>query len=430
MKLKGILFDLFDTLVYLDLPNFKSRRSEIAEKIGVDVKNFNEVWKSRLKERTSGGIPNMVTMMETAISDLGLDSGDYDVKGLADMEVKAVAESTVTYPGVRDMLERLKRRGYSLCLVTNASESVEKALNGLEWMDLFDSWIFSYKVGVNKPEAGIYEAALEAMCLEGGECLFVGDGGSGELDGAKSVGFTTVKVSQPHQDRSFSRSEKADYLLSSITEVLALVRNIEKENAVPWSFEEAGKLWQELKEKDSFTAEHTRRVADIVKRFALGLGWKEEHVRIIEAAALLHDIGKLNMSDGLFEKIETGERLDKSELQQVKTHIEETGRFRKYRNVPKLILQALKFHHERYDGEGYPLGLKSKEIPMGVRMISIADFYDTVVVQREWKTPELQKPLSEKDALKLLVEESVNRFDPELVKMFFKTVFKKETAVT
>jgi putative two-component system response regulator len=91
------------------------------------------------------------------------------------------------------------------------------------------------------------------------------------------------------------------------------------------------------------------------------------------------------------------------------------------------VTDCLRYHHERFDGTGYPCGIGGQEIPLSVRMLSIADFYDTVVYQRAWKTPELQRPLGKKDALLLLIDESATRFDPEIVKLFIRIVLEEGT---
>lgn len=187
---------------------------------------------------------------------------------------------------------------------------------------------------------------------------------------------------------------------------------------------EAEALWELLKNKDLFTAEHTRRVSEMTKKFADGTGWKTEDARNLASAALIHDVAKLDIPDELFEKMKIGKELTEDEIETVRQHAGNDLILREYGDVPQIVKDVLKYHHERFDGSGYPNGISGEEIPLGVRMLSIADFYDTIVVQRPWKTPKLQKPLNEKDAIKLLIEESVIRFDPDLVSKFISVVLK------
>jgi putative two-component system response regulator len=188
---------------------------------------------------------------------------------------------------------------------------------------------------------------------------------------------------------------------------------------------EAEKLLKKLEKKDSFTAEHARRVADMVEKFAKGLEWKLSDVRAIKMAGLLHDMGKLDLPDEIFDKIRQGEKLTKEDTARIRSHAGKTDVVENYEKVPQLVKDALMYHHEYYDGNGYPHKIKGTDIPEGVRMLTIADYYDTVVVQRPWKTPELQKPMGKHEGIKILIDESFKRFDPELVTGFIKIVLEE-----
>jgi HD-GYP domain-containing protein (c-di-GMP phosphodiesterase class II) len=188
---------------------------------------------------------------------------------------------------------------------------------------------------------------------------------------------------------------------------------------------EVEKLLKKLEKKDMFTADHARRVADMVEKFADGLGWKQSDVRNLKIAGLLHDIGKLDLPDEIFTKIRKGEKLTKEETGEIRSHTGKTEPVDGYGRVPQIVKDVLLYHHEHYDGSGYPHKIKEKEIPEGVRMLSIADYYDTVVVQRPWKTPELQKPMGKREGIKILIDESFKRFDPEFVTGFIKIVLEE-----
>jgi HD-GYP domain-containing protein (c-di-GMP phosphodiesterase class II) len=193
------------------------------------------------------------------------------------------------------------------------------------------------------------------------------------------------------------------------------------------TLKEAKNLLKKLEEKDSFTAEHTRRVADMAEKFAVGMGWKKSDVRALKIAGLLHDMGKLDLPDTIFEKIRKGEKLTREETAEIRTHAGRTDILDKYEKVPQLVRDVLLYHHERFDGRGYPYKLKGEDIPEGVRMLTIADFFDTVVVQRPWKTPELQKPLGKHEGIRTLIDESFARFDPNMVKEFIKIVLEENS---
>jgi HAD superfamily hydrolase (TIGR01509 family) len=427
VAITGIIFDLYDTLAHFDLSALDLFRQHIAQEMGVSLRDFKKSWKKFFIERCKGEIPGMVRMMQVIAADLGVDAGRLDFEELARMEKEGIMASTRPYLGVDRMIERLKGRGYRLGLLSNASENVEYVVDRLPWMKYFDQIVLSYQAGVMKPDPSIFRLALEKMRLSPGECLYVGDGGSMELDGAMEVGMTTVKVVQPNQEADQKRSGRCDYLIDSITRLPALLEGLSGGPSATLDEGEAEKLWEMLNQKDSFTASHSRRVSDMLEKFARGMDWPEEDANSLKISGLLHDLGKIELPDGIFSKLHNGEDLHEDELEMIKKHAGYTGYLENYRDLPGIVTDCLRYHHERFDGTGYPCGIGGQEIPLSVRMLSIADFYDTVVYQRAWKTPELQRPLGKKDALLLLIDESATRFDPEIVKLFIRIVLEEGT---
>ena len=185
---------------------------------------------------------------------------------------------------------------------------------------------------------------------------------------------------------------------------------------------EALRLWEILWKKDVFTAEHCRRVQGIVSLFARCLGWKEEDIRQLKTGALLHDLGKTEIPDELFKKIKKGEKLSEDEKQLIKEHTENVQLIEEYHEVSPIVVNIIRFHHERYNGTGYPKGLKGEEIPSEVRILSIADYYDTIISQRSHKIPKTMKPLNKLDCIRILIDESNMIFAPDIVEKFIKYV--------
>lgn len=185
---------------------------------------------------------------------------------------------------------------------------------------------------------------------------------------------------------------------------------------------EASRLWEILREKDMFTAEHCRRVQEMVSLFARSLGWNEEDIKWLKIGALLHDMGKVDVPDNIFDKIRKGESLTAEEKKIIKEHAGHTGSIEEYSDVSPIVENILKYHHERYNGSGYPNGLAGEEIPMEVRILSIADYYDSIISQRSHKIPETMKPLNKLDGIKILIDEASLRFAPDIVEKFIKYV--------
>lgn len=165
-----------------------------------------------------------------------------------------------------------------------------------------------------------------------------------------------------------------------------------------------------LEAKDSYTRGHSDRVAQYSVAMAKELGWNEEEIKNLEYMAQLHDIGKIGVPDGLLNKPWP---LSDEEFAVIKRHPVIGGEILKeVRAIPNLHLGAL-HHHERYDGGGYPDGLKGEGIPIEARIISVADTYDAMASNRAYR-PRLR----EKDILTELKDVKGTQLDPKLVDVF------------
>ncbi len=162
--------------------------------------------------------------------------------------------------------------------------------------------------------------------------------------------------------------------------------------------------------KDAYTSGHSVRVAKCSKEIAKRLGWSEEEVRNIYNIGLLHDIGKIGVPDSILNK---PSRLSDEEFVQIKKHPVIGGEILKnIRMIPGVADGAL-YHHERYDGKGYPFGLAGEEIPYCARIIAIADAYDAMTSNRIYraKLPN-QRVIAEFERC------SGTQFDPHLAHVF------------
>ncbi len=156
-----------------------------------------------------------------------------------------------------------------------------------------------------------------------------------------------------------------------------------------------------------YTAKHSERVAYYSSQIARRLRRSDEQIETITRAARIHDLGKLSIWKGMLNKPAS---LNQQELLEVHTHpsrgAELVSRFPDYRNGRDLILH----HHERYDGKGYPDGLKGDQIPLGARIIAVADAVDAMLSDRSYR-----KALTIAETMKELERNSGKQFDPALV---------------
>jgi putative nucleotidyltransferase with HDIG domain len=162
--------------------------------------------------------------------------------------------------------------------------------------------------------------------------------------------------------------------------------------------------------KDAYTANHSSRVRNYSKMIAEKIGFSVEMTKQIEYAALMHDIGKIGISENILKR--------DGALSQEETEVMKSHPIIGYNIIaPMSFLSELApivlYHHERYDGSGYPEKLSKDNIPLGARIISIADSYDAMTSDRPYR-----KALTKEESISELVRKSGTQFDPKIVEIF------------
>jgi hypothetical protein len=169
-----------------------------------------------------------------------------------------------------------------------------------------------------------------------------------------------------------------------------------------------------IEARDNFTGGHSVKVCEYSVKLAKKIGLSDDEISNIMKASILHDIGKMGIPDNILLKPGS---LSKDEYNTIMTHPEIgcsiLSRVRGLEDILPLIL----YHHERVDGTGYPYGLRGDKIPIGARIIAIADAYDAMTSNRPYR-----KALVKKEAKKRLLEASGTQFDPELVNKFMEII--------
>lgn len=167
--------------------------------------------------------------------------------------------------------------------------------------------------------------------------------------------------------------------------------------------------------RDPLTAGHSEKVTEYSVGICKEMEIDREYREMIRVAALLHDYGKIGVSDAILKK---PGRLSASEYDIVKGHAEKTEAILEqihfdgiYREVPKIAGA----HHEKFDGTGYPRGLKGNQIPLGARIIAVADVFEAVTAKRHYRNS-----MGMERALALVRENSGTHFDPNVVDAFLR----------
>jgi diguanylate cyclase (GGDEF)-like protein/putative nucleotidyltransferase with HDIG domain len=159
--------------------------------------------------------------------------------------------------------------------------------------------------------------------------------------------------------------------------------------------------------KDDTTASHVRRVQIYAKEIGKDLGLCESEMRALEAAALLHDIGKLAVPEYIISK---PGKLTPDEFEKMKIHPVVGAEILERVHFPYPVVPIVRSHHEKYDGTGYPDGLAGEEIPIGARILSAVDCLDALSSDRQYR-----RALPIEDAMLMVEAQSGKSFDPQVV---------------
>ena len=170
--------------------------------------------------------------------------------------------------------------------------------------------------------------------------------------------------------------------------------------------------------RDRMTARHSAAVAHYSREIAAAIGMSEMEQETVHTAGLLHDIGKFNLPDDI---LKADAKLGEAEWRLIRSHPEEGARLLAdldgYADAAELVLA----HHERWDGDGYPRGLSGVQIPLGARILSVADTYDVMTSRDSYR-----EPVSSKEALTELRRVAGSQLDPAVVSVFVDLMARKD----
>jgi putative nucleotidyltransferase with HDIG domain len=165
-----------------------------------------------------------------------------------------------------------------------------------------------------------------------------------------------------------------------------------------------------IEAKDDTTAAHLKRVQVYAAEIAKALNLSDSEIRALEAASLLHDIGKLAVPEHIINK---PGRLTPEEFEKMKIHPVVGADILERVRFPYPVVPIVRSHHECWDGRGYPDGLKGEEIPIGARILSVVDCFDALASDRPYR-----KAMPAAKALALIKSLAGTQFDPRIVEVF------------
>jgi CHASE2 domain-containing sensor protein len=172
------------------------------------------------------------------------------------------------------------------------------------------------------------------------------------------------------------------------------------------------RLAQAVDTRDTETGEHIQRIGRLSQQLALRIGWSVENAEVLRHASAMHDIGKIGIPDRILLK---PGKLDPEEWEVIKAHTTAGAGILADSSNPlvRMARDIAMSHHERWDGSGYPAGLKGEEIPIAARICAVVDVYDALLAKRSYK-----ESWTAEQALAEIERGSGTHFDPKLVAAF------------
>jgi putative nucleotidyltransferase with HDIG domain len=188
-------------------------------------------------------------------------------------------------------------------------------------------------------------------------------------------------------------------------------RHLDKLNALYMST--IGAFSTAIEAKDGVTSDHVNRVQAYALGLAGALGVKDPlALQALEAAALLHDTGKLAVPEHVLNK---PGKLTPAELATMQAHVDVGADILASIDFPYPVVPIVRAHHENWDGSGYPRGLRGEEIPLGARILSVVDCFDALTSDRPYRSA-----MTEEDAIAIIVERRGKMYDPQVVDTFLR----------
>ena len=222
--LRGVLFDLMDTLAYMEPEIYEKVHQSFAETLGVSTERFNWGWSNSRVQASRGLFTSTAERINSVVTALGLSIADEELTRMAQQEETMWRDAVKLYQGTVSLLETIRKAGLRVAIVCNGSIAMAGLAESLELAPLVDSFTISCKVESMKPEPAIYASVVEELKLDCAQCVFIGDGNDRELDGASELGIYTIKVNRPRAPYANLSNESRgwDYEVNDLEELKSL----------------------------------------------------------------------------------------------------------------------------------------------------------------------------------------------------------------
>jgi len=230
MKYDAVIFDLFGTLVdnteFLDLSRSEYNRtlSNVAAALSIPEPDLLRLWSETVHERDAGLFPSMEKYFRHICREIGVKADARQIANAVELRLEYLRSVLTPRNHTVETLTELKASGYRLGLISDCSSEVPLLWPETPFAASLDGAIFSCEVKLTKPDPRIYRMVCDSLKVAPGKCLYVGDGGSGELTGAVEFGMDPVLIRAPYDTVNGHREDWEGTRISELKQVLDLVR--------------------------------------------------------------------------------------------------------------------------------------------------------------------------------------------------------------
>jgi putative two-component system response regulator len=303
------------------------------------------------------------------------------------------------------------RQAVARCLEIEGYE-VFQAANGEEGLRLMRKSVPDLIIAaLNSTEASgtaFYQAVRKDPRWVPIPFIFLTNNGSYRENRSQTALFKEAYLMKPVEPDALLRRVHARLLRSAEIQVAHLDQAY---------FETVSMLAKAIEGRDPYTHGHVERVVKYARSLAEALEWPSDHLRILEFGAIMHDIGKITVDDQILKKPGP---LSPQEWEIMRRHPTEGAKMMDLMSHLRDTVPYVLYHHERWDGSGYPGGLVGRDIPIEGRILAIADVFDGLTTRRPYHPA--RPPYEVMTYLKL---KSGTQFDPELVEIFLNILRQK-----
>jgi putative hydrolase of the HAD superfamily len=228
MKFKAVIFDLFGTLV--DNFTYQEHRemlANMADALSIPSEDFIRLWIEGFRERVTGKFATPQSNILYICEKVGVTPVEGQVERAIEIRRQFARESLTPRSDARDTILRLKEMGIKIGLISDCTYEVPTLWDQSAFFDLIDVPIFSCVAGIKKPDPRIYKLALDGLSVNPEECLYVGDGSSHKLTGARKIGMHPVLIQPPYEDETAYKVDPEDWKgtkIGALKEILELVK--------------------------------------------------------------------------------------------------------------------------------------------------------------------------------------------------------------